>query len=271
MLEFVYTGAGNKVREQVEPSLSLGGFISTSLVPNDFEGSMFSGIGRETKQNDIIVLGVSSNIPIVDLQITILDLYNSSIGYKGGGANFVLDACGIFKTEVLPNRFSKPRGIPLGNIRSTNAFLTLTFDNAIVAGETLSVDEDSVELFSFTTTSNTPTDLVDYLNTLDGHYAVKKFNYELNAYQVFLFREDFINFGVITDHTFTEVTETNCVENYLEVGDMDDNVLALYLQRILPSQNENKVNCERLFADYTEGVQGLDPYTFKIWAQYTAD
>ena len=62
VIEIYYTNAPNFAAEQTEPSRSIGGWFSNSLVPNGGEGAVFQAVGLlslQTKRNTTLCLAVS--------------------------------------------------------------------------------------------------------------------------------------------------------------------------------------------------------------------
>lgn len=269
---FFYTGAGNKVRTNLEPDKSLGGFISESLVPNDFPSSIFGSIaGIREEKDDIIVLGLVNSESVLNGSITILDRFNSLIGFKGGLMAMVLDTCGIYKTEQVPNRFSKPRGVALNNMKSTNAFLKVELDNKLAAQTDIFIQDGLVDIVNFTTDES---DVIEQIidNIESGYYAIKKFDYKKKAYDIYIFKKELVNFDTITTtNTFT-ITTTQAIINELSFGDLEaESYVALYLQRDFKEYNKElkkngKESCERLFIEFANEIEksNAEQYQFRI-------
>jgi len=77
-MRFYYTGAKSLFGEQKSPSLSLGGFISSSVVPNSSLGNLFSSISPYTKDKNLdeyIMLALKNELSnnIKDLKISFLN------------------------------------------------------------------------------------------------------------------------------------------------------------------------------------------------------
>jgi hypothetical protein len=83
MLKLYYTGPRSYLAVQQKPSYSLGGYPSSSIVPNGQNGSLFSEVSSYTKQNEITeVIGLilkNEDEDIEDLQFY-FDLPDNCIG-----------------------------------------------------------------------------------------------------------------------------------------------------------------------------------------------
>jgi hypothetical protein len=272
MIEIYYTGAGNKIREQEDPIKSLGGFISDSLVPNDFENALFGSVsGSKQELNDIIVLGLINTTEIQNGTITILDKFNSAVDYKGAAMAMILDTCGLYKTEKLPNRNGKPRGVQLVNIKSTNAFLTVEFDNSLPIGTLVQISDGATEVIN--TTTQTEDIVEELINSVeDGYYAIKEFDYEKEVYKLFVFKEDLVSFDAITNTAELTITETDFVSNQISIGNLAINsYVALYLQRDFKNFNKTvklQNECSRLFKEFTNEVSTDSNREFSLRIEY---
>lgn len=120
MVELYYTGATQFLADQTDPSLSLGGFISCTLVANDIVGNLFGSLSkslislnkfqtrviaiRNNTGSDISGLNAYFNLPI-DSEGNPENLAQYEIGYQQPQVDV---ECGDLKVENLSSQFALP-------------------------------------------------------------------------------------------------------------------------------------------------------------------
>lgn len=139
MIKILYTGAPAFLAPQLDSLKSLGGFISSSEVPNDFLNNVFGGLSQMTIQQNkaeirVIALqnktgaaisGVSVHFvyPVDDATPTPnkTNLAEFLIGYKSPTAN----DCGDLSTEQIANIYASPYSVPLVSAEGLGNALSL--------------------------------------------------------------------------------------------------------------------------------------------------
>lgn len=273
MVDIFYTGAGNSEREQQEPILSLGGFISESYVPNDFPGSIFGDFTQKTN-NESIVFGLLNTEAAVKSStlFTIVDLFKSGVDFKAGAVEMVLDDCGIYKTQRLPNRYSIPRGIDMTGVVSNNAYLVVDIIEDLTVGSQIQILDGTDTVVDFLLEKDPVEEIISLVEITQGYYSVKKFNYKNNRWEVFIFKENLTNFASVTSTSGLTVETNIAVVNQLSLGDLTQDIpVALFLQRIVNQNSKSKLeqNCERLFTNFKEGIETSEQFEFNFRIDYT--
>jgi hypothetical protein len=131
-LNIFYTGANVAGGEQAEPRYSLGGYISSSPVPNNYFGNLFTAISQLSEQNEVeetkaIAIQNNSGADFTAFQVYVnaedcSDLQTLwDIGYQVP----VLDDCGDLVSEELPNSGSTPLNVTMQNGLGVNNKLIL--------------------------------------------------------------------------------------------------------------------------------------------------
>lgn len=133
-LKIYYTGSDNAGESQADPSASLGGFVSSSEVPNDFLGNLFPAISELSKseqRSDVRVIAVQNNsgADFVSFQVYIdnSDLTPEELEteWELGYASYTLDDCGDLISEELPNPQATPLNITMADGFGPNKAITL--------------------------------------------------------------------------------------------------------------------------------------------------
>jgi hypothetical protein len=112
MLKLYYTGPRSYLSPQQKPSYSLGGYPSSSIVPNDQDGSLFSKISTLTKQNEITeVIGLilkNEDEDIDNLQFYFNLPKNPSASYQIAAVALSQDSKNQYVMEEISNSTSLP-------------------------------------------------------------------------------------------------------------------------------------------------------------------
>jgi len=141
-----YTGATREGETQPEASLSLGGYLSSSVIPNDVLGNLFSGLSRNLLENKIretrgIVLQNDSAQQATGIRLWFVVDAESKVEYRVAVVTLAEDDCGRYM-ELLPNGNAtpytatfnsangEPNAINLPNMDS-NAIIGLWIERAV--------------------------------------------------------------------------------------------------------------------------------------------
>lgn len=114
MLKFYYTGAGEHLGSETSPQQSLGGYISSKLVPNDALNVLFGEITLLTLQrNNRLIRGVAikneGNEIAEDVEIWFqYPNEDRHTKFKIAAQVPVSDSCGDPILEKVPNQNAKP-------------------------------------------------------------------------------------------------------------------------------------------------------------------
>lgn len=108
-----YSGADRVGMAQNQPEKSLGGYISTSVIPNGMINSIFSTISRsvvEKQKRDtrLIVLTNTTGVIVTDVKIYIEQTPNSVSNIKMAAVSPATDQCSNLFFESIPNTESLP-------------------------------------------------------------------------------------------------------------------------------------------------------------------
>jgi len=141
MLEIYHTGATEALKIQTSIDLSLGGFISTSLVPNDLLNNIFSEIsmlGRQERTPVIRVIAIKnvSGSTLVNFKVHFDDIPTTDLLSKFtlGWGVFTLDACNDLITEKIPNDRGIPHTVTLTEAIAIGSAVTFgSLDNGLYA------------------------------------------------------------------------------------------------------------------------------------------
>lgn len=127
-----YTGANKSNAIQGNPSLSLGGWISSSQVPNDYLNNLFSDIDYTTIKNDlkpIRVLGFKNLTGgiIPSFSVYTITPVNTSAKFKIGIILNAIDAsCNCPYFEQLVSELANPFYVVLADCEGSSNALNLT-------------------------------------------------------------------------------------------------------------------------------------------------
>jgi hypothetical protein len=118
MLEIYYTGASESGKIQQIASQSLGGFISSSLIPNDMLGNLFSDVSqlaleKKSRSTRVIAIRNISDTPLEGLKVyTECDegaVAGTTIGYEVP----TIDGCPDICSEKLPKGDALPQRVEM--------------------------------------------------------------------------------------------------------------------------------------------------------------
>jgi hypothetical protein len=110
-MNLYYTGASNLNDAQENPNLSLGNYISATLVPNDFLGATFSEVSKLKKSRNskqVFMLALKNTTGSTATDVTIYYDYPTSNKYSVELA-FVSPSSGVFE-KIASNQASPLSG-----------------------------------------------------------------------------------------------------------------------------------------------------------------
>lgn len=121
-MRFFYTGSLKPDQEQPKPANSLGGYMSSSVVPNEVVGSMFSEasyISIVKKQKQIRCFALKNNDSVSVSDITMQFDFNDDTLYDFfiGVSIPTSDDCGLI-LDSIPNDFATPYSIDFTQVES---------------------------------------------------------------------------------------------------------------------------------------------------------
>lgn len=117
-LSIYYTGATQHQGKQEIPSSSLGGFISSSLIPNDALNNLFSEIStlaleKKIRQTRVIAIKNISNSTLTGLKVYLVHDEVTYTSYKVGFQIPDIDMCDDICSEKLSKGDSIPQRVIL--------------------------------------------------------------------------------------------------------------------------------------------------------------
>lgn len=132
MLQIFYTGADSPFAKQTDPSKSLGGYVSKSLIPNSDFSNLFgeiSQLAREKKSRNIRVIAIknTSNIAKTGLSVYINPNTETDVKFQLGfqdpddNLNECKDVCG----EKVANQNALPHTIIMSDVEGVANKITL--------------------------------------------------------------------------------------------------------------------------------------------------
>jgi hypothetical protein len=126
-----YTGANKSGAIQGNPSLSLGGWVSSSQVPNDFMNNLFSDIDYTTVKTDskpirVLAFKNLSGAIIPSFQVYTVTPPTSYAKLKIGIIlNAIDESCSCPYFEQIPSEFASPSYVTLLDCEGVDNALTL--------------------------------------------------------------------------------------------------------------------------------------------------
>lgn len=142
MIGIYYTGAGIFEGEQRDPLRSLGGLISSTLVPNDFTNSLFSGLSDKDEHIGLVIRNeTGADIPSLEIYFdypndgaspTPNDINKAK--FLIGTATISTDPCGDLSIESLASRNAAPYTVTFIEAIDTNRLTVTNFDNEQYVG-----------------------------------------------------------------------------------------------------------------------------------------
>jgi len=166
-MRFYYSGASTFLAAQQDPTISIGGFISSSLVPNDSFESLFSNISnfsikRNITEYFLIALKNETGQAASNLSVYFDFPKDSSIEMQLSVVKPTLDTCdNTLSFEKIPNRESAPHfanfvsangsaeAKALGNL-DADAYLGFWFKKTINLDNLLADNPDACNIAALT-------------------------------------------------------------------------------------------------------------------------
>jgi hypothetical protein len=281
MIELFYTGATKQGAQQIEPLFSLGGFLSSSHVANDFYSNLFGEVTLNTIKNktiDHVCIALVPQQAIQGVHLTIKTKYSDQGRFRVGGVLVTQDDCKKFGIPKMQNVNSKPVNIDFYNCTSFYGETEIGFDQQqlegtlfeIVSGVSVigefiySKDYDYAEIY------------VDYSEDFELEV---RFDYTLKVNKLFLIQKNINNFNTAIEivRQQDQVEVGNVInklpaENSVSLGEVDiDEILALYLERTISKETvkeNSKLNCDKFFDDYEYSVTPSQSEILKLEINY---
>ena len=113
-MKLYYTTTAGQDQVQSNPEISLGGYRSSSLVPNNLIDNLFGGITQfllsRDSQEEYIGLILENELSQSVYSIRLWFIYPESCYSKFliAAVDLVVDSQGVLRMENIPNRYSKP-------------------------------------------------------------------------------------------------------------------------------------------------------------------
>lgn len=261
MINLNYTGAPKQDATQIEPLFSLGGFVSSSPVANDFYSNLFSEITLSTIENrsvEHIVLGLRSDEAIENIIFCMKTTKANQGRFRVAASLIKVDDCGNFKIPAIQNINSKPVNLKFHDC--TNFFgetkigfliqpqlgdFIEIFSNGSLIGEVI-YDPKFADTFI----------LPDFQD--DFEFEVR-YNYVLQVFELFLIQKSIENFDYSIE-VMSGVNDIGDIENQLpqinskNLGNLGvEELLAIYIERTVSNdtiRENSKLNCEKHFLEY---------------------
>ena len=127
MIQLLYTNAINSGDAQPSSSLSVGGYVSSSLIPNDMVGNIFSDISQLSKESGrketiCIAFKNTTGDAIEDLTFSFAIEENSPIDIKVAFVQPSLDSCGEPIFEKIPNSSALPLNATFNLVEDNDSY-----------------------------------------------------------------------------------------------------------------------------------------------------
>lgn len=259
-MKLLYTGAGRHFGEQNEAVFSLGGFVSSSEVPNDTYSALFGEITQSIIKNNnaehiCIALQPEANLTNIVFSIKV---FNDSIAkYRIAASLIEMDECEKFGIPIIKSIYSKPTNQSFTSCTSVYGETKFILNQNLIKGETLRIFED-FELIAEVIYSDDFSD-IEYTNYGEENFILQtRFDFESKKNYLVLIQKNLVNFNSSIEITRSDSSSAGTVENVLpkinEVGLGDVNVdqlLAIYIERTIDKKvvsEASKNNCEHLFS-----------------------
>jgi hypothetical protein len=132
MLQIYYTGSDAAGTTQGESNKSLGGYISSTPIPNNYIGNLFptiSQLSQQEKREEIRVIAIQNDsgadFTSYDVYVQLVDSDNVAAEWEMGFQTPVLDDCGDLVVEAVPNANASPVNVTMQEIVGGNNKLIL--------------------------------------------------------------------------------------------------------------------------------------------------
>jgi len=197
MIQFYYTGASKAFAIQEEGSKSLGGYVSSSIVPDNYLNGVFgeiSNILKEEKSSEYVILAMrnENSFDVNNVQIELEQEYDRESTISVGATLMSFDKCKNPVTIRIPNINTAPRGVTFIKLGSLQAYWKIMFTGAIQSGFPLifTLGADTI-----TTDVVTTSDYEEKIKSaFDGNenYEIKEiFSYESKKKELYIFRKSY--------------------------------------------------------------------------------
>lgn len=259
-MKLLYTGAGKHFGEQNEAVFSLGGFLSSSEVPNDSFSALFGEITYNGIKNNVaehICIAVQPTVGMLDIIFSINVESDSLSKFRVAASLITKDECEKFGIPGIKSIYSKPTNQSFNQCTSVFGETKFILNSDLIKGETLLVYSD-FDLIAEVVYSEDFSD-IEYTQFGEENFIFKsRFDFESKVYSLFLIQKDFITFNNSIEINRTDTNSAGTVENTLpqvnqvNLGNVTtEQLLVLYIERTIKSKfvkEISKNNCERLFS-----------------------
>jgi hypothetical protein len=281
MIDLLYTGATKQGAQQIEPLFSLGGFLSSSPVANDFYSNLFGEITLNTVKNKIvdhICIALVSEQAINNVHLTIKTKYSDQGRFRVGGVLVNQDDCKKYGIPKIQNVNSKPVNVNFYDCTSFYGETEIGFDQQQIEGTLFEIVSgiSVIGEFIYSKDYNYAEIYVDYAEDFELEV---RFDYTLKVNKLFLIQKNINNFNAAIEivRQQDQVEVGNVINklpanNSVNLGEVDsDEILALYLERTISKETvkeNSKLNCDKFFDDYEYSVTPSQSEILKLEINY---
>lgn len=278
IMRLYYTGSSKPAIPQTNPDKSLGGFMSSSLLPNDFFNNIFSDVSKLSIQNKLVeTRAVALLNEEIDGDVESIRLYyiypeNTQIKLQVAAVRTTLDNCGDPVMEKIPSLRGKPLYATFYEASADYARGTMTITVAPSNGDIISINQDNVAIATTSTFSQTTPTIEDAIDAIvdafedNTYYEVTKVVNSVTLVPELKFRKLVI--GDYTNELELDTAGTAYADSVVLSGGFDNSVnigdleygkyIGLWFRKtILPSvlsSQSGEAYCEQLFEDFEDGV-----------------
>lgn len=306
-LRFFFTGADKFLDTQPETDKSIGGFISSSPVPNDDFANVFSEISLLSITNDLqetkgLALKNETGVDITDLLINyVYPEVDSQTIVEIATVAVSIDACGDQAIEKIPNFRSTPQFATFQEANAAQARARMELSNPGSNGDTITIEVDSipeettialpqanptieetvdaiVDAFAanvtYTVTKVIEKRILISTSTALGVTVGQKIEQliPLVEFRKTAFGVSTEEFSLVTAGTATAdpVTLAGGVDNTINVGPLTDGqYLGVWLRRRLRDSVKKPVDCEVLFDEFIQETEKPLSETIDVNLEWT--
>lgn len=263
MIALNYTGAHKQDATQIEPLFSLGGFLSSSQVANDFFSNLFGEITLNTISNksiEHVCVALVPSVSIENITLTIKGLQTNQGRFRVAAVIVEKDDCGVYNLPKMQNTNSKPVNLSFSDCNSFFGETLIEFSQQQVKGTLFDVVSgvDTIGEFIY---SDDYSYAEIYSQFSDDFEFKVRFDYDLKTYRLYLIQKNIDNFNAAIEivrqsdsQEVGDVTNQLPVSNIVSLGDIQLNeIMALYFERTISKETireNSKLNCEKFFDDY---------------------
>jgi hypothetical protein len=175
-MKLLFSGAQNLNVEQNEINKSLGGFMSSTKIPNNKLNAIFSDLSQydlKTKNKNVIGIFINNDTANDINNLTIQNIYQNKLGKKVNLCDFdfgVSEVTASGSIEIIGSIFEEPFYVDWFNAESKYEDCTIKLIQAGSIGDDFSIF-DTLGILSGDDIKSFQSDIVNLLNSLDDFYA----------------------------------------------------------------------------------------------------